>query len=140
MCSRTAYVAGVPWYVSDLRRREAHNLLQLATFRRLPAGRKEIHHERSTMVGQVVSSEDASGYLMKDIRGKDEILDLLTLLLRTESIIYPVHKDYISHIRCIAERSNVAGDIVNDSWRRKLCEWSYEVTDHFKCKKRFCYC
>jgi hypothetical protein len=92
------------------------------------------------MVVQAISPliEDPSGRPIKvgDIRGKEEIAELLTLLIRTEKIVYPMCDDYIAEIQCIAERSNVEGDIVNESWRRKLCEWSYEVTDHFKCKSK----
>lgn len=90
------------------------------------------------MVVQAISPliEDPSGHPIKvgDIRGKEEISELLTLLIRTEKIVYPMCNDYITDIRCIAEQSNLGGDIVNESWRRKLCEWCYEVTDHFKCK------
>jgi RNase P subunit RPR2 len=90
------------------------------------------------MVVQAISPllKDPSGPRIKvgDIREKDEISELLTLLIRTEKIVYPMCNDYIAEIQCIAERSKIGGDIVNESWRRKLCEWCYEVTDHFKCK------
>jgi hypothetical protein len=90
------------------------------------------------MAGQVISLsvEGASGQLIKvlGIRGKEDISELLALLIQTENKVYPLCDDYISKIRRSAEKSNIGEDIVNESWRRKLCEWCYEVTDHFKCK------
>jgi RNase P subunit RPR2 len=66
------------------------------------------------------------------INDKEDIVMYLQNLLRKERIVHPQCKDYLSKIRSIARASDI--DPVNEKWRRKLCEWCYEVTDHFKCK------
>ena len=66
----------------------------------------------------------------------DEVLDgaaessmeHLKILLRMEAANYPLCKDYLSTLR----HSDVdASDRVSEAWRRKLCEWCFEVVDHF---------
>jgi hypothetical protein len=72
--------------------------------------------------------------IVEMIEDKDDIVAYLQNLLHRERFIHPPCTDYISKIRSIAIASDV--DPVNEKWRRKLCEWCYEVTDHFKCKYR----
>ena len=64
------------------------------------------------------------------IDDKDGIVTYLQNLLHKERFVHPLCNDYLSKIRSMA--SDI--DTVNEKWRRKLCEWCYEVTDHFKCK------
>ena len=68
------------------------------------------------------------------IDNKEDIVSYLQNLLRKERVVHPPCKDYLFKIRSIARASDI--DPVNEKWRRKLCEWCYEVTDHFKCKYR----
>ena len=62
----------------------------------------------------------------------EDIITYLQYLLHNERRVHKPCTDYLSKIRSITRASNV--DPVNEKWRRKLCEWCYEVTDHFKCK------
>ena len=66
------------------------------------------------------------------IDDKEDIVTYLQNLLNTERVVHPPCADYLAKIRSIARASDI--DSVNEKWRRKLCEWCYEVTDHFKCK------
>jgi hypothetical protein len=68
---------------------------------------------------------------VETINGKEDIVEYIHTLLQRESVIHPPCIDYLSKIRS-AKKAD--GDLVNEKWRRKLCEWCYEVTDHFKCK------
>lgn len=70
--------------------------------------------------------------IVEMIDNKDDIVAYLQNLLHKERLVHPPCMDYITKIRSIAMASNV--EPVNEKWRRKLCEWCYEVTDHFKCK------
>jgi hypothetical protein len=74
---------------------------------------------------------------LEDVNGKEDTFKHLSILLQKEKSLYPCCDDYISKIRSITGSKD--GDQVNESWRRKLCEWCYEVTDHFKCKI-YCLC
>ena len=71
--------------------------------------------------------------IVEMIEDKDDIVMYLQNLLHKERVVHPQCGDYLSKIR------SLASDIepVNEKWRRKLCEWCYEVTDHFKCKYSF---
>jgi hypothetical protein len=67
------------------------------------------------------------------IQDQDGIVEYLQILLQKEKDFHPPCVDYLSKIRSVAT-SNTVTYLVNEEWRRKLCEWCYEVTDHFKCK------
>jgi hypothetical protein len=51
----------------------------------------------------------------------------LRVLLAQEGDAYGPCLDYLSAIQA----SNTSADRVSEAWRRKLCEWCYEVVDHF---------
>lgn len=70
-----------------------------------------------------------SGFEGQDSSGSIETVDHLMVLLSQEACAYPPCVDYLSMVRQMA--SLESGDIVSEGWRRKLCEWSYEVVDHF---------
>jgi Cyclin, N-terminal domain len=53
--------------------------------------------------------------------------DHLRVLLAQEESSYGPCLDYLSAI----QTSNDSVDRVSEAWRRKLCEWCYEVVDHF---------
>ena len=55
----------------------------------------------------------------------DEALEHLNALMHMESQAYLPGKDYLSSIK------ESSPDVVSEGWRRKLCEWCYEVVDHF---------
>ena len=56
------------------------------------------------------------------------VRDHLRVLLESESHNYSPCKNYLD----LFEASSVnSSERVSDSWRRKLCEWCYEVADHF---------
>lgn len=52
-------------------------------------------------------------------------MEHLSALLQMESQAYLPGKDYLSSIK------EMSPDVVSEGWRRKLCEWCYEVVDHF---------
>lgn len=52
----------------------------------------------------------------------------LKALLRMEATNYPLCQDYLSALQ---DSEVDASDRVSEAWRRKLCEWCYEVVDHF---------
>lgn len=54
--------------------------------------------------------------------------DHLRVLLTQEAEVYAPCKDYLVMIR---ESSGDPSERVSEGWRRKLCEWCYEVVDHF---------
>lgn len=60
----------------------------------------------------------------------DESIDRISVMLQQESSTYTSCYDYLTdiHDQTSSENSN---EHVNESWRRKICEWSYEVVDHF---------
>ena len=84
----------------------------------------------------VTPVEDSSSMLgvspaavIGEVRGKGDIQEYLSLLLRQEAEVYPPCKDYLEPMKAAAASSEV--DPVSENWRRKLCEWAYEVVDHF---------
>jgi hypothetical protein len=85
-------------------------------------------------VTPLVNSSIIQGKLVIEdmIDDKEDIVEYLQNLLRKERNVHPSCQDYISKIRSMNRVSDI--DRVNEKWRRKLCEWCYEVTDHFKCK------
>lgn len=73
---------------------------------------------------------------MEEVKGKECAMEFLAVLLQQESKLYPPCEDYLSELQTSAASTD--SDPVSESWRRKLCEWCYEVTDHFKCKIFLC--
>lgn len=61
-------------------------------------------------------------------REVDSALDHLHVLFSAEEKFYPCCQDYISGSHLLPSE---ASDRMNESWRRKLCEWMYQVVDHF---------
>lgn len=57
-------------------------------------------------------------------------MEYLAVLLQQESKLYPPCDDYLSERHASLLSSNDT-DSVSESWRRKLCEWCYQVVDHF---------
>jgi len=54
--------------------------------------------------------------------------DHLRVLLSQESEVYAPCKDYLTLIR---DAPGDPSERVSEGWRRKLCEWCFEVVDHF---------
>ena len=63
---------------------------------------------------------------LRGLKGKEDTVEHLQVLLRQEAS-YPPCADYLS----VAEASALHGELVSEAWRRKLCEWCYEVVGHF---------
>jgi Cyclin, N-terminal domain len=62
--------------------------------------------------------------------------DHLQVLLHQERTRYPVCFDYLAASEALernrdAEVDSTTWQTVNEQWRHKLCEWCYEVVDHF---------
>ena len=55
------------------------------------------------------------------------IVDHIAVMLKQESSQYSPCFDYLS----VHQDLQPTNDHVNENWRRKICEWAYEVTDHF---------
>ena len=71
---------------------------------------------------------DGASIAMPSSRERDDIVvDHLAVMLKKESSCYCPCFDYLSLHRDL-QPSN---EHVNENWRRKICEWAYEVTDHF---------
>ena len=73
--------------------------------------------------GQVESQID-------EVKGKENTVEYLAVLLQQENKLYPQCDDYLSELQ--SAPSSMDSDPVSESWRRKLCEWCFEVVDHFK--------
>ena len=64
----------------------------------------------------------------RKVREYDCTVDHLQVLLESEAQTYGPCSDYLA----LFEASPICSqERVSDSWRRKLCEWCYEVVDHF---------
>ena len=63
----------------------------------------------------------------RSLRDLEDTKEYMKVLLSQESESYPPCEDYLS---CIASEDQPS-DVVSEAWRRKLCEWCYEVVDHF---------
>lgn len=72
---------------------------------------------------------DDGSTIVAEVRGKSDIQEYLGLLLRHEEERYPPCDDYLTTLKANSVSSDV--DPVTEGWRRKLCEWAYEVVDHF---------
>lgn len=66
----------------------------------------------------------------RKVREQESVVEHIQVLLASESKGYPCCKDYLSKER--AEEQGSIEDCINEGWRRKLCEWCYEVVDHFR--------
>jgi Cyclin, N-terminal domain len=65
-------------------------------------------------------------------RCKMETVDYLLMLMRQEDRVYLPPVDYLTTIQwSSATAQSNDNDPVSEIWRRKLCEWCYEVVDHF---------
>jgi Cyclin, N-terminal domain len=62
------------------------------------------------------------------LKNMSSSVDHLRVLLQMESEVYSPCEDYLAIIRSSAISPT---DRVSETWRRKLCEWCYEVVDHF---------
>ena len=79
----------------------------------------------------LVTPEGKSQSLCVDeVKGKGNTVGYLEVLLQQESKLYPPCDDYLSEIQTSHALTDM--DPVSESWRRKLCEWCFEVVDHFK--------
>jgi len=72
---------------------------------------------------------DEDSTITAEVREKSDIQEYLGLLLRQEEELYPPCDDYLTTLKANSASSDV--DPVTEGWRRKLCEWAYEVVDHF---------
>ncbi|GAX24366.1 cyclin D3, plant [Fistulifera solaris] len=77
--------------------------------------------------GMIVFSASETGG--EDCSGSVEAADHLKVLLKQEVGTYSPCVDYLNMVRQLPGIGS--GDFVSEGWRRKLCEWSYEVVDHF---------
>lgn len=65
---------------------------------------------------------------MPSSRAIDQVIvDHVATMLKQESARYSPCFDYLS----VNRESQSANEHVSESWRRKICEWSFEVVDHF---------
>ena len=77
--------------------------------------------------GKSFSAQNESGK-RKFVRDYDSTVEHLRALLDQESQTYSPCTDYLALFEASPINST---ERVSDSWRRKLCEWCYEVVDHF---------
>jgi len=78
--------------------------------------------------GSPAMSSSGSESGKRKVREYDCTVDHLRVLLESELQTYGPCFDYLA----LFEASSIAvQERVSDSWRRKLCEWCYEVVDHF---------
>lgn len=63
-------------------------------------------------------------------REVDESIARISVMLQQEFSYYTSCYDYLSDIQGQASIDNSSED-ANEGWRRKICEWSFEVVDHF---------
>lgn len=71
------------------------------------------------------SMETQGGRAESHLLRMEESYEHLRTLIELEDKAYPLPEDYLHY-------SESQSDLVNEFWRRKLCEWVYEVVDHFK--------
>jgi len=62
-------------------------------------------------------------------------IDHIHMMLHQEVTTYPCCENYVRDIdlpklRCL--RSKDVKGTINDEWRQKICEWAFEVVDHFE--------
>lgn len=74
------------------------------------------------------------------VRDFEGTMDHLKALLRQEKTNYTPCLDYLAALSDEANSTSSScslesPDIVNEAWRRKLCEWCFEVVDHFNMER-----
>jgi Cyclin, N-terminal domain len=67
---------------------------------------------------------------IEQVKGYNDASEYLQILISQERKLYSLPIDYISAIQWTPS-TNSDSDPVSEVWRRKLCEWCYEVVDHF---------
>jgi lipoyl(octanoyl) transferase len=72
--------------------------------------------------------EAPQAQIIRVVRGAAATTDHLRTMLFQERTLYPACKDYLN---LDFEATQGQSDRVSESWRRKLCEWIFEVVDHF---------
>lgn len=75
-------------------------------------------------------SHQSSRCSVVEVREMEDIQEYLLLLLSRENDLYPPCKEYMTALQGASFSSRL--EPVNEKWRRTLCEWAYEVVDHFK--------
>jgi hypothetical protein len=83
--------------------------------------------------GSSAGGREGQSLYQEEVKGKETTLEYLAVLLRQEGTLYPPCEDYLSDFDAVSSSSE--SDPVSESWRRKLCEWCFEVVDHFKVRK-----
>lgn len=71
-------------------------------------------------------SSSVEDHAMSTFKGMESVLEHVQVLVSQEGNGYAVCKDYLS-----IPQGALSSDAVSEAWRRKLCEWCYEVVDHF---------
>jgi hypothetical protein len=61
----------------------------------------------------------------------ESTVDHLLVLLRQELEVYSPCKDYLTAILLKSSSVGDPSEMVSAGWRRKMCEWCYEIVDHF---------
>mmetsp|Transcript_23023 Transcript_23023/g.25387 ORF Transcript_23023/g.25387 Transcript_23023/m.25387 type:complete len:360 (-) Transcript_23023:272-1351(-) len=61
---------------------------------------------------------------------EEDAMEELRVIFHQESTKYSINFDYFS-IECRNDQP-VLNERVSDGWRRKICEWLFEVVDHFQ--------
>lgn len=93
-----------------------------------------INNELNNLYHGLPSHVTAHDARLVALNGKLDTSEHLTSLLSVENKFYSPPPNYLSTIRW---SSSSPGSPTNDAepvseiWRRKLCEWCYEVVDHF---------
>jgi hypothetical protein len=86
-----------------------------------------------SMEGSSGGGREGQSLYQEEVKGKETTLEYLAVLLQQEGTLYPPCEDYLSDFDAVSSSSE--SDPVSESWRRKLCEWCFEVVDHFKVRK-----
>jgi lipoyl(octanoyl) transferase len=79
----------------------------------------------SSFMCAVVEVSDEPRRALKEETAMDEI----AVMLQQETSRYPNAFNYLSF--ACKDGSAPSSDRVSEGWRRKICEWSFEVVDHF---------
>ncbi|KAL7573072.1 hypothetical protein ACA910_018758 [Epithemia clementina (nom. ined.)] len=71
----------------------------------------------------------------RKVREQESDAEHIKVMLAAERDSYPRCKDYLSDSpsrrSSSPQKINQQDSGINEAWRRKLCEWCYEVVDHF---------
>lgn len=84
--------------------------------------------ERELELANAVAASDLSGFtsLLRIIPSHHDT-DHLEAMLSMEVTRYPCPRDYLLKVISLDGQNSYA----TESWRRRLCEWMFEVADHF---------